>query len=73
MNDLRYSAADVRAELYDIWNELQYEWNDHLFEHRAGDGKPHPLPCRVCERYAGRQQAIMRAVLRFGGRNRRSE
>lgn len=68
MNDLQYSADDVRGHLYDVWNQLRMEWNDHL---SAAKNCKWP-ECQICAMYKGRLQGVMRAIRRFGGRNRRA-
>jgi hypothetical protein len=70
MKHLLFNAADVRNELYGVWNQIQEGWNEHLFSwSKSPEG--HRKPCDVCERYKARHRGVEDAIRHFGGRPRR--
>jgi hypothetical protein len=64
------NTTEIRAELFDEWNRIRMEWNDHLYAHRMSYGLPHPNPCPVCLKFEGRLEGVNCSIRRFGGRGR---
>jgi hypothetical protein len=67
---LLYNAADVRHELYGVWNELREQQNEHIHSwSQTPEG--HDNPCQICARYDQKRRGIIMAIRHFGGRPRR--
>ena len=61
----------IRYHLYEVWNEIQHRWNDHLMQHKA-IGNPTKAECLTCQRFYGAQVGVDCAVRKFGGKPRRT-
>jgi|GEM_PF-5963728 len=68
---LLYNQAEIRDELYAVWNQIQELWNAHLLA-SARSSAPHLSQCNVCAMYRHRQHGISDAIRHFGGRVRRN-
>ena len=70
MKHLLWNAAEVRAELYALWNKAFENKNDHLnaFAIATDPRVQHEDRCRVCAELDGAMRGINRAIRHFGGR-----
>lgn len=62
---------DVRYYLYDVWNEIQMRWNDHLSTHTE-IGIKNKAECHTCQRFYGSQVGVDCCIKKFGGKPRRT-
>ncbi|MGO8759332.1 MAG: hypothetical protein ACLQG3_14530 [Terracidiphilus sp.] len=62
-----YTRAEIRFDLYEVLNEMQQHWNDHL-AYSVEEGKAHIRPCWVCNMWKERMTGIGEAIRRFGSR-----